>query len=232
MQVLRRAFWDTIAPFGPSLPKIFLMVGGYLVSSFLLFWWFENDKAIEELTANSIGVIALVIPFAFMFLFNLWLAPYRIMADRLDAIEKQTGRTTPRVESPQNCNVTDYKEFRNFLLYEAACLWVEVQPDHPVTHPMAKLKLGQLKSAIRGSELHCQWRNGLGEIFAALSGRTMDRNPSDKQQVLDVSLRRYADNIGDVPKFLQHVRLPIELPPDKDKEGEPTKPLTPGTTAA
>ena len=128
-------------------------------------------------------------------------------------------------------NIDDYSEYHNYLLYEAACLWVGVRPHHPVTHLKAEIKLGQLKSAIRAGQLQCHWRNALGDFMAFLAGKPIEnRDPSDHQPVGPVSLRRYADSRGDVPEFLRHVQVPVELPPAEENGGDAAKDITPPAT--
>ena len=140
-------------------------------------------------------------------------------------LDQQSATTHPRF------NIADYSKYHNYLLYEAACLWVRVRPHHPVTHETAEIKLRQLKSAIRVGRLQCPWRNGLGDFMALLAGQPINnRDPSDKQPVGPVALRRYADSIGDVPEFLRHVQVPVELPPAEEKGGDEAKDITPPAT--
>ena len=143
---------------------------------------------------------------------------------KTEDLDQQSATTHPLF------NIADYSEYHNYLLYDGACLWVGVRPHHPVTHLKAEIKLGQLKSAIRGGQLQCQWRYTLGEALAFFAGQTIDRNPSDKQVVGRVALRRYADLIGDVPEFLRHVQAPVELPPAEENGGDEAKDITPPAT--
>ena len=149
--------------------------------------------------------------------------------DRLNAMN-QAERPISR-EPSKKFDVTDYKEYRFPTLYEAVCLWVEVHPHHPVTNLKARIKLGELKGAIKGGRLRCAARNGLVTLVTVLSGT--DPEPSDHQRVSLVELRRYADRINAVPKFLEHVQVPVELPPpDSGVEGKGTTPPTPETPEA
>ena len=77
--------------------------------------------------------------------------------------------------------------------------------------------MGQLKSAIRNGELQCQWRSGLITAMEFIATGALNGNPGDTQNVSVVELRRYADRIGNVPKFLQDIQLPI-LPATEDSE--------------
>ena len=178
----------------------------------------------EELTLTAIAFMAALIPLVLLFIWNLWLAPYRIMKDSLESAIA-IGHL-PAKSKPRKVDVSDYREYRNLLLYEAACLWVGINPQHPVEGPGAELKLGQLKNAIRGGELKYVQKNTPADLMAVFFGRTTEKNTSDKQQVMSVELRRYAAMIGDVPEFLSHVQVPLEPPNepaevDRIVEGKP-----------
>ena len=177
----------------------------------------------EEMTMVGIAVISGLTPIAILFLWNLWLAPYRLMEERLEE-SLASGKLPAPTPVPIEIDVAAYKGYPNFLLYEAACLWVEIEPHYPVEHSMAKIKLGQLKSAIRGHELYCVKRGGLAALYVAMNGGS---GWTDHEQVSSVELRQYADRIGDVPKFLQHVQVPVELPSDKSEKAPPRSSETP-----
>ena len=184
----------------------------------LLFYNYGLDTAMNEV-ANIVLYVAAFVGIAVIptFLWHLWLAPYGILKESVDNAIKIGALPSP-YPVPTKIAVADFKEFRNLLLYEAACLWVEVRLHHPVTDLMAEIKMGQLKSAIRNGELRCQWRSGLITAMEFIATGALNGNPSDTQNVSVIELRRYADRIGNVPKFLQHVQVP--LPSITNESGE------------
>ena len=208
--VFKRAWQDTLAAFSLSLGTVVRSLLGAMAFFLLLFWGRGEDRALDEITDYFLYLVAIA-GGAFLptFLWNFWLAPYRIMQESLDAIV--SNGKLPDLAGMQDIDISDYKHHKNVLLYEAACLWIEVKPHHPLRHPKAEAKLSQLKSAIRAGELVCYWENGLIQLINLLNGGK-PRSPNDDQQVAAVELRRYAEHIGEVPKFLRNVQLPPELP--------------------
>ena len=210
--IFKCALKDTYAEFSLTVNS---MVNNFLVFVFsMLLFWFSHgqDKAIAEFIDASLILGAILLSLILIFLKNLWLAPYRIMEDRLSAIENgaisQNGLSVP--PSAADCSL--YLKHNNYLLYEAACLWVGLEPHHPIATPSARAKMSQLKSAIRDNQLRCYWENVLTRIVESANG-TNQRSPNDNQKVSAVALRRYAEYIDDVPEFLKHIQLPPE-PPD------------------
>ena len=91
-------------------------------------------------------------------------------------------------------SVTDFRSYDGYVdfeLYEAACLWVGIEPHYPVQHPDAKRMLGQLRSAVRNHALNCTEIS----LFAIESPK--DTSPIRRDDLLD-----YAAGIGDIPAFL------------------------------
>lgn len=164
--------------------------------------------------------------FVLHFLWNLWLAPYRILEERLDnklsVTEKSTSSNSPK--EPQPANAALYQNHKTLSLYEAACLWVEIEPHYPIVDQRAGAKLSCLKGAVRNGELVCAWRSSWTHIVDTVQG-IRDKTPTDSQEVAMVALRRYAEKIGSIPLFLRHVSLPLE---SSKKEGA-EKQSTPST---
>ena len=197
--------------------KIVVSLGLYGTTVGLLFVFLEWEQAMEELTLTSIALIALPTLVLAVFLWNLWLAPYRIVMDRLSALERPPQTPMGLIGNipigPLKFDAADYKEYQFPTLSEAACLWVEVHPHHPVTDVKATIKLGELKGAIVQGRLKIPTDtplNALNRLSEALSGDYSKRVVNDNQRVGLVALRRYADRIGSVPKFLQDVEVPVE----------------------
>ena len=158
-------------------------------------------------------VVAVFVP---TFLYNLWLAPYRLIEKRLDkelSGSKRAVSGSPK--EPQPANVALYQNHKTLSLYEAACLWVEIEPHDPITDQGAAAKLSFLKGAVRNDELICAWRSSWTRIYDIVHG-IKDKTPTDYQEVSVVKLRQYAEKTGGVPLFLRHVSLPLE---SSKKEG-------------
>ena len=210
LEVIKRAFRDSVRLLVSSWRNIIRSIVLWAGSFVLLFFFGDEENIAQEVSRIFLYVVAgalfVVIP---TFLWNLWLAPYRIMQECLDDAIKNNQLSN--TEIPRGVDLADYSHHKNVLLYEAACLWVEVEPHHPVRHPRAKAKLSLLKSAIRGGELVCYWENDFVRVMNAISGGK-PRSPDNRQQVTLVALRRYADRIGELPEFLREVQLPPELP--------------------
>ena len=159
------------------------------------------------------------------FLYNLWLAPYRLLEKRLDnelTGSKRAVSGSPK--EPQPANVAFYQNHKTLSLYEAACLWVEIEPHDPITDQGATAKLSFLKGAVRNDELICAWRSSWTRIYDIVHG-IKDKSPTDHQEVSMVALRRYAEKIGNIPLFLRHVSLPVESP-KKEDDKKPSAPST------
>ena len=146
---------------------------------------------------------AAVIP---VFLWNLWLAPLRL------AREVETQKPTV----PEKADLVAWGKYKTFKLYEAACLWVGTEPHYPIVDQAAENALSRLRHAIVLRELSFvpNWvfiNETLPELF--IKSRSTWR-PTHDQQVTAIHLRTYADRIGDVPEFLQHVKI---LEPGEDE---------------
>ena len=202
-----------------------------------LFTLIGKEKAISEMIDYFIYAAAFI-SFAIVptFLWYLWLAPYRLMEkhleNELNAIRNSTKLApSDDIEEPQKVDISYYQNNQNFLLYEAACLWVEIDPHHPIRDQKARAKLSQLKSAIRGNELNCVWGNVFTQLSDVINGN-QTRTPSDNQRVSIIALKRYAEAIGDIPSFLWNVLLPTEpsneVNDSKSRSDESTTSPTPG----
>ena len=201
----------------------------------------KEEKAISEvMDIVMYGVAFLCLAIIPTFLWNLWLAPYRLIEKRLEneinAIRNSTQFIPSNViEEPEKVDVSDFQNHSNLMLYEAACLWVGLEPHFPIRNQEARTMLSQLKSAIRSHQLSCPWRRGLLPLLQALSG-TMEGTPGDEQIVSMIALRRYAEKIGKVPMFLLHISLPPEPSDDegesRNKSKELSVPITPDKSDA
>lgn len=228
--ILKQAFMDTWNSIGWSCGAIFRGIA-VPVGVIGLWRYFGNDeKAISEMMDIVMyGVVFLCLAIVPTSLWNLWLSPYRLMEKRLEneinAIRNSTMfAPSDDIEEPQKVDVSDYQNHGNLLLYEAACLWVEIEPHHPIRDQKARAKLSKLKSAIRSRNLKCVWGNTFTQIADLINGN-QTRTPSDNQQVSMLNLRRYAEMINDVPSFLWR----IQLPPEPSNQSEESVRSTPPT---
>ena len=211
MAPLKRASQDTGVAFDWSWSAIIRSI--VVPLAFVIFVFFVRGKDAAMLEAIDI----LLFTFAFLgvsivpiFLWNLWLAPYKILEEQIELLGEQLY-SAREAKPSEKADVWDYTKHTNFLLYEAACLWAGLEPHRPIVDKKARAKLSQLKSAIRCGDLLCVWGNTWSKLIDALNGSDV-RSPSDTQRVSVVELRRYAEKKYDVPDFLQHVQVPKALP--------------------
>ena len=175
-----------------------------------------QEDAMNEATLVGLSVGALICPAVLLFIWNLWLAPYRVMNDRLkDALEAPLPAVIGQ-EAPRPIDPKDWEGVAAFTLEQAACLWVEVEPHSPISDMRASATLAKLQGAAALGQLECN-RNRLTLFSAALAESHWRPDPS--HLLTAVALRRYADVIGDVPAFLQAVSVPE--PSQQLSEGSP-----------
>ena len=229
--VLEQAYTDTRNSFEWSYSTI--LVGIIVPVGVICLWVYfgKDEKAISEIMDFVIyGVVFLCLAIVPTFLWNLWLAPYRLMERRLDkeinAIRNSTEfKSSDDIEVPQKVDVSLYQNHKSLHLYEAACLWVEIEPHHPIRNPKARAKLSQLKKDINSRKLICEWRNIITQL-ADIMNANQSRTPSDNQLVSMLNLRRYAEMMNDIPSFLWHVQLPTEPSNNSEDSVKSTPPTT------
>ena len=139
-------------------------------------------------------------------LWHLWLAPYRILNEKLE--ELGTGNVGGGVAPalPSKVDVLMWDGTPIFQLGDAACLWVEVEPHKPISNMAARAMFAKLSGAIIAGQLHFS-KHPFRELSEIFNGLTSNLRYSDK--VSAVGLKQYAQSIGDVPKFLESVKLPM-----------------------
>ena len=208
MDIVTRAYSDTLRALGlpDRLWKLIftsLLPAGLFVC--LLWWWGGEEKAVTE-ASDIVLYITAFIGAAFIpcFLWHLWLAPYRILNEKLEEISAGNvgGGVAPKLPSKVDVSLWDGTAI--FQLGDAACLWVEVEPHKPLSNMSARAMFAKLSGAIIAGQLH--WPKpplrGLAEL---LNGQTPNLHYSDR--VSAVGLKQYAQIIGDVPKFLASVQV-------------------------
>ena len=160
--------------------------------------------------APTIGFIVL------LFLWNLWLAPYRLMREHLEAILEaiengkniREGQAAPDVKqaTPSKANISDWTNVELLSLNDAACLWVGLEPHSPIATPNGRAVFSQLKGAIKAGSLQCNWPSAL----EFLSGQKW---PQADQVISMVELAKYAVNQKlPIPEFLRNVKFPPQEP--------------------
>ena len=209
MDIVKRAFSDTLGALGLpdrlwklalSLPPSALFVG-------LLWWWSGEEKAVTEASDYVLYFTAFIgAAFIPCFLWHLWLAPYRILNEKLEGHSTGNvgGDVTPAL--PSKVDVLMWDGTPNFQLGDAACLWVEVEPHNPIYNMAARAKFAKLSGAIISGQLHF-YKHPLRGLSEFLNGQTS--NPRYSDTVSAVGLKKYAQSIGDMPKFLESVKLPM-----------------------
>ncbi len=208
MEILKRALADTSARFSLSLGtavQSVLVPTAFVVCMHL----FRGKDAAMTEAADIILYIAAFIGVAVIpvFLWNLWLAPYKLMGERLDKAIEETGVGAPQRIPPGHA--TDaWLKVRLLTLEESACLWVGLEPHSPITDQRAKAALSQLKGAVKTGQLQCNWHNSLAALHVLL-GHGDTSWPTEKQAISNVSLAVYAHETNQVvPKFLENVNVP------------------------
>ena len=207
--VIKRAWVETLLHLGLSdfsLRRLLLWAAVSAV--FVCLIWFARGglEAMTEAWDIALYCVAfIVVAFLPVFVSNLWLAPYRLLKEELDRLPKVAAPTL-RGSLSTGLNLSDWDGVRVFQLGDAACLWVGVEPHSPVSHPKALAKFKQLSGEVVARRLQCNavWA-GLSNLFGGEPWW-----PKHAQPVSAISLRRYADGIGEVPPFLRSVVVPVE----------------------
>ena len=85
ISLFKRAWQDTIDDFGVNLRTFWRSVAVPLGFIFLLYLWHDDNKAIDEAINIGLYIVAfIVVAIVPTYLWNLWLAPYRLMQERLE----------------------------------------------------------------------------------------------------------------------------------------------------
>ena len=131
-------------------------------------------------------------------------------------------RPSPHLARQRNVDYTkaidpaDWENVEVYSLYEAACLWADVEPHDPIVDARAKAQFFQLRSAMATGKL--SWHKGIIRVLNEITGeRSL---PTGSSILAAIALRRYANSIGNVPAFLQSVKVPVEQETPEDKDAE------------
>ena len=93
MEVIQRAFWDALSFFGISAEKIASTGILWGVTFLLLFWELDRGRAVEEVSLMVLAGKAVLVSIGLVFLWNLWLAPYRLAKEHFDRTVEDIHRT-------------------------------------------------------------------------------------------------------------------------------------------
>ena len=147
----------------------------------------------DELRIVTLFTIApLIIVMAAMFLWNLWLAPYRLLDEKLDRIEKsssQPGETTLEIKYDR-ADPAKWKHVQELKLFQAAELCGGVSPH----------------GASEGSNDRA--RAAYSELLAALRAGTLKGSDEPEwanfhTRIKRKDLQKYLGKRGDYPEFLK-----------------------------
>lgn len=224
---LGRAWRNACKCFGLNLLTVILIICDGVFGFAAMYWVVGKQEAMQEL---AVFIVAFLVGggviFIAVFLWNLWLAPFQEMEERLeDALQDreerrgETGvRDMPRLKAEE---VSAWQKVELFKLGEAACIWADVSPHDPIENEDAKAKFSELSGAITLNQL--QYRDHRTLMFGGLA-KFSEYKPAYDTQVTAIALRRYADSKNDVPQFLENVKVPppepAQLPKPQEENGD------------
>ena len=129
MRVFRRSASDTLAVFGRGWKSILFALLMLIVGNGLGFLCLGYEKAMDELrilalyTFGPIGIIVSIV-----FLWNLWLAPYRLMEDKFDEFASNVHSLGTVVKAPEAPDFERWKRVSSLQLYQVAELCGGISP--------------------------------------------------------------------------------------------------------
>ena len=169
----------------------------------------------DEVWVFGCYLAAVFLLFVFSFGWNLWLAPYRLLNEKMD----QRSVRHPSSPDYRQPNVKHWEGTKTFKLGDAACLWVGVRPHDPIEDDRAAGKIAQLSGAMMCGEIPYNPAGGLRAITNLMEGKRRPW-PEYSLPISAVALRKYADAVNDVPPFLQSIEVPPDPEPEEEKVAE------------
>ena len=157
MRVLRKAFKDTWLVFGKNWKSAVFPFAVITIGCVLGFLFLGTKEAMDEiriLALYTFGPIGMV--FAIVFLWELWLAPYKLIDEKL--VEISDKRHFPKVvgEASESPHVKQWKRVSSLHLYQVAELCGGISPDNTITqgsNDRARAAYTELEAALRSREL-------------------------------------------------------------------------------
>ena len=184
----RRAFNDTLAFFGVKRRTACLGVILLAVGNGLGFLFLGRDQAMQEVSLMLLYTVAPVGAFAILvFLWNLWIAPYRIMDEKLDLIaeHRQPGQASIGRAVPAS-----WKHVKKLELYQVAEISGGISP-HALSkgsNDRARAVYSELLAALQGGEL---------------KGSDVPEYANSHTRIERSDLQRYFAGRKDCPEFLK-----------------------------
>ena len=168
----------------------------------------------DEVWVFGCYLAAVLLLFVFSFGWNLWLAPYRLLNEKMD----QRSVRHPSSPDYRQPNVKHWEGTKTFKLGDAACLWVGVRPHDPIEDDRASGKIAQLSGVMMRGEIPYNPAGGLRMITNLMEGKRPW--PEYSHPISAVALRKHADAVNDVPPFLQSIEVPPDPEPVEEKDAE------------
>ena len=173
------------------------------------------------------GVAAVSVMLIVVLVVVIWLAyatfPHTVMAWARN-VAKPSQSTTRSLGQRNNYSSkpitneweNEWEGVEHYSLNEAACFWVDVDPQDPIVDARARNQFFRLRSAMVTGKL--PYHKSLARVMSDVTGESS--LPPGSSILTANSLRIYADSMGDIPTFLQSVKAPVkqELPKEKDVE--------------
>ena len=190
MRVFRRALRDTWKFFGYTIRRVFTSATVFVIGAALGVRYLGLEKAMEEAHISVLYFFSPFIAIAFVvFLWNLWLAPYRLMDERIDELANRKGETPSRVNTTP-ADPSRWKPVQELELYKVAELCGGLSPLRVIegSNDVAKAVYTELIAALRSGEL-----KGSNEPEYAYEGTLIKRK----------DLQEYFKGRDDFPGFLK-----------------------------
>ena len=214
LDIFPQAWRDTRWSFGLKWQSFvhYVVLPGLAV--FLLWLFLGRKQAMDEVWVFGCYLAAVFLLFVFSFGWNLWLAPYRLLNEKMD----QRSVRHPSSPDYRQPNVKHWEGTKTFKLGDAACLWVGVRPHDPIEDDRAAGKLAQLSGAMMRGEIPYNPAGGLRAITNLMEGKRPW--PEYSHPISAVALRKYAGAVNDVPPFLQSIEVPPDPEPVEEKDSK------------
>ena len=176
-------------------------------------WWMRRLPMLGELQWGNYLLIAFgTITFAYA------VAPQSVLTWARNTV--RSSKSAPNLLVQRNVdfskpiNPEDWEGVEVYSLNEAACLWVDVEPHDPIVGAKAKPQFFRLRSAMATGKL--PYHKGMIRVLNEITGeRSL---PTGSSILTAIALRRYANSKGNVPAFLQSVKVPVDQETPEDKE--------------
>lgn len=195
---LHRAWTDTLNFFGWNRRTSALAVLGILG---FLFDYFARgwDRMMDEVGTLIIHTVAPIVGFGvLLFLWNLWMAPYRMLSEKIETSSQRSA--APIALDFERPTYSLFDGRKRFTLLEAAFLWADNTPNSEAgtlpLYPEADAAYRLLSEAISDGELKLFTVNSHGQIGEPT------RDPRPSWAIKRDDLVAFAKSINAKPNFL------------------------------